>query len=1213
MKTHQKLSFLIPSVVLGLLTFDHGTVTAANVPTYDFPIYKNTPSGRQLSGQHAPAATPALSPEDAQKRFVVPEGFEMRLFASEPMVVNPVAMTWDDRGRLWVLELYEYPLGAKPGATPRDRIKILEDTDNDGRADKVTVFADGFSLATGLLWGNGGVYLGQAPHFMFLEDTNHDDKVDRKTILKTGFGMEDRHELLNGFTWGPDGYLYMTHGVFTHSKVRDPSNPADTGVVVTAAIARFHPKTHRFEVFSDGTSNPWGVDFDARGEAFVSACVIDHLFHIAPGGLYQRQAGQPAFPYAYELLPSIVDHRHHMAAYAGIQIYQGSQYPEEYRGAAIMGNIHDNSLHWDRLTPTGSSFKASFVRDFVRANDGWFMPVSTQTGPDDCLWIMDWYDRYPCYQNANADPEGVDRERGRIWRLVHVGKDARRRVPSRPETQMDLAALSSADLVQRLAGSNSWQRRVAQRLLSERGDTAFGARSLHDGNPLSELYAKGPSAAARLAALWSLHGAGLLEDGQLDVAADAKEPVLRQWAARLTGERGLPLGDAMKRLSKLASDADPAVRLAVAVAARQFVSSSLTLDTPPTIPLREVVTGGVLSDLYQACEKSTDPTLSFLYWMALEPIVAYDPYHAADFFKGYKGEGDTKRAFAGIILNKIMRRTCDLRDETALSKVVTALGEIHEKETGLLSQGLQGLIEGQRGKTLIPNAAAKAVVARLSRSTHGEVSSKAQQLGTLWGDAASLRANVERTLNPSTPESDRIAGIRALSGQKTEDTREVLLRIARTAGTDNVRVEAVRGLGTVGHDVIGDRLLAQWDESSPSVRRAAAELMSTREIWISQFLKACKAGVVKRGDVPPTVVRNLSTHNNEIVRRMAQEAWGKFNITGPDKLKIIAEKRKVVVQGAIDVEAGHQVAKKACLICHTLHGEGGQVGPDLTGVGRSSLDALLHNVINPNEIIGQGYENVEVETKDEQTLSGRMVENTDIRVRLLGVGGQDQVIAKSDIKSLRVTPNSVMPEGLEQMPDADFRNLIWYILAPPQDGKPLSEERKRELIQAGGDQTLVQPPTDGESVALWNPEWMVACSPFEGAPAKLPEFEGRRNVLMTHPADARTPASLARAVNLPAGRQASLAFSVASRITGDWQLRVLVDGTLLKEQRISRDAGIWVPVAVDLSAYAGKRVVLRLENAANTWNSEFAYWSDVKLVGVDKLSGFDVPLLISVP
>src|SRR6266487_3090375 len=197
--------------------------------TYNFPIYKNNPAGKQLTGQFAPAGTPALPPEESRKKFVVPPGFEVRLFAAEPEVVNPVAMTWDERGRLWVVELYEYPLGAKPGHKPRDRIKILEDSDGDGRADKVTVFADGFNLATGIQLGNGGVYLGQAPNLYFLRDTNGDDVADTRMVVKTGFGLEDRHELLNSFTWGPDGWLYLTHGVFTHSRVKEAG---DSGVAM---------------------------------------------------------------------------------------------------------------------------------------------------------------------------------------------------------------------------------------------------------------------------------------------------------------------------------------------------------------------------------------------------------------------------------------------------------------------------------------------------------------------------------------------------------------------------------------------------------------------------------------------------------------------------------------------------------------------------------------------------------------------------------------------------------------------------------------------------------------------------------------------------------------------------------------------------------------------------------------------------------------------
>src|SRR5215216_2339383 len=222
-------------------------VLVGGILFFDLAELRAATTGRQLTGVYTPAQTPPLKPEEAAKKFTVPPGFEMRIFASEPMVVNPVAMTWDERGRLWVVELYEYPKGAPKGAKGRDRIKILEDTDADGIADKVTVFADGFSLATGLALGNGGVYVGAAPNLYFLEDTNADDKADKTTILKTGFGMEDRHELLNGFAWGPDGWLYMTHGVFTHSNVRDPQpapgghDPDGFGVQMDAALARFHP------------------------------------------------------------------------------------------------------------------------------------------------------------------------------------------------------------------------------------------------------------------------------------------------------------------------------------------------------------------------------------------------------------------------------------------------------------------------------------------------------------------------------------------------------------------------------------------------------------------------------------------------------------------------------------------------------------------------------------------------------------------------------------------------------------------------------------------------------------------------------------------------------------------------------------------------------------------------------------------------------------
>lgn len=1166
-------------------------------PTFDFPVYKNKPSGKQLSGQHAPASTPALTPAEAQKKFKLPEGFQMSLFASEPMVVNPVAMTWDARGRLWVLELYEYPLGAKPGTRGRDRIKILEDTDNDGRADKVTVFAEGFNLATGLLLGNGGVYLGQAPQLLFLQDTNGDDKADQQTVLLNGFGLEDRHELLNGFTWGPDGWMYMTHGVFTQSAVKDPEHPNAPAVIMNAAIARFHPVSKKFEIFSDGTSNPWGVDFDATGQAFVSACVIDHLFHVVPGGLYARQAGQPEFPFAYDLLPSIVDHKHHMAAYAGIQIYQGNQYPAEYRGAAIMGNIHDNSLHWDRLTPKGSSYQASFVRDLVRGNDGWFMPVSTQTGPDGALWVMDWYDKYPCYQNANADPDGVDREYGRIWRLVYTGSEPDKTVPSRPHRDMDLGAMSSADLVSLLGHANSWQRRQAQRILTERGSMQFGlprgART-----PLHTLLKQGTTSDARLAALWTLHGVGLLDEPTMNSVLHDKDASIRAWVARLIGEEGPGVVGRWSLLQKLAQDPDVHVRLAVAIACRQSVSGRLTVADRPADPTSGAHTIEVLRELLNASFSDKDEVLNFLFWMALEPSVASDPIQVLSKMPALKSSA--RMPMSGVLLKKVLRRVCDLRNEALLSQVVSSLGTLSPKESPIIAEALSALVEGQRGKSTVPSSEALAVIQKFQQFLDKDVASRAQQLAVLWGDSAALKNSLARIVDVSVPEKDRMEGIRALRSQRTEDAREALFKVLGSTASDAVKIEAVRSLSEIGTDASGARALASWNTATPAARRAIAEMMSIKAAWISPFLKAVQSGEVKRGDVPPTVVRKLATHSNPVFRQKAEEVFGKFNATSEEKLKLIAEKRKVVSTGPVDLEAGHEIAKKTCFICHMMYGEGGQVGPDLTGVGRSSMDALLHNVIHPNEIIGQGYENVEIETRDGRNLSGRVVENTAVRVRMLLASGQEEVIGKNDVASYRVTANSVMPEGLEQMPDADFRNLIWFILAHPKDGKPLTEERRKELINGSGDQSSIQRPvstsTDGESIALWNPEWKVSSGNRDGVPAKLPTFEGQKNVLVTCPSDARTPASIARVFVLPPGSRDELHFRVAAGTEDAWKLRVRVDGDLVSEQTVTRGAQPWLEVRVKLAPYGGRRVVVRLENASQGESNSVAYWSDLQLI-----------------
>jgi putative membrane-bound dehydrogenase-like protein len=1174
--------FLIaPALLLGLISGTEGQVTE-----FDFPIYKNQPLGRQVSGQHAPATTPALPAEEAQKRFKLPEGFEIRLFASEPAVAAPLAMDWDDRGRLWVLELYEYPMGAAKGTTPRDRIKILEDVDGDGIADKVHVWADGLDLGTGLLLGDGGAYVGQAPYLLFLKDTTGDDRADHREVVMTGFGLEDRHELLNGFNWGPDGNLYMTHGVFTHSKVKDPAKPEEEGVIMNAALARWHPYTKKFEVFADGTSNPWGVDFDRHGNAFVSACVIDHLFHMAPGGIYARQAGSPAFPYSYELLRSIVDHRHHMAAYCGVQVYLGDQYPERYLNKIVMGNIHDNSVHLDYLTPKGSSFTASHEKDLLRTDDNWFRPVVQRVGPDGALWITDWYDRYPCYQNARADPEGVDREHGRIWRVVYTGNEKGKPVPSRPSPEMDLARHSSKELVELLKHPNIWHRKQAQRLLRERKDESVREN-------LIQLLAQGPTIESRLFALWTLHTSELLDEAVLDQFAADQDSSIRAWVARLTGERQTLNSAVQTRLIRLAGDPDPSVRLAVATAVRQYTSGSLTVNTPPRHP--DANPGAVLAELIRASHQEPDPVIPFMIWMAGEPRVVQNFEGTLQWFAD---EGGQYMPLAGTLTAKVMRRICDTGERSNVDIAMKFLDQVAFRNPALASAALDGLLQGQRGRPLLPVRDASQILARLVAHENQQVRERGRQLGTLWGDASALLASYELVLDRTASESARIKAIEAVQGQRTDAARRTLLKLLDQKPSPALAIALIRALGEVGGDEVAGEIIRHWEDLSPGLRNEAANVLVTRPRWASSLLSAIEQRRIPTGDIPATAVRALvnSTADYGMLAKRGAKLFGRVREADQNKQKIIAAKRKVVLTGEPDFQNGRQVAHMACLVCHQFMGEGTDIGPDLTGVGRSSLDALLAHVIDPNEIIGQGYENVIVETKDGRTLAGRLVEQTDTRIKLINVGPTEFTISKDEIASKTVSELSLMPEGLEEMPDQDFRDMIWYILAPPQEG-PLTPERRRELIGGSASLDNIQQPTDGESIALWNPLWQVTAPHFEGTPRKHPEFAGRKNVLQIHPFEREKPALLERVADLPDGQTARLSMTVAAHEhpEADWELRVFANGELLKRQMIDNHGERWRTVSVDLDRFAGKRVLLRLENYPNNWNYEFSYWAEVTL------------------
>ncbi|MBT5926961.1 MAG: c-type cytochrome, partial [Verrucomicrobia bacterium] len=1085
-----------------------------------FSLCVSHAAGRQLTGGHAPASSAPIPPEKATATFTVPEGFEMRLFAAEPDVVNPVAMDWDERGRLWVLELFEYPLGAKRGEKPRDRIRILEDTDADGRADKSTLFADGLNLATGLLLGNGGVYVGQAPFLLFLEDTDGDDRADKTTKLLGGFGLEDRHELLNGFAWGPDGWLYMTQGVFTHSKVKDPEHPERREVIMNAAVGRFHPDTKVFEIFADGASNQWHVDFDRYGNAFVSACVIDHLFHMAPGGLYTRQAGRPEHAYSYELLPSIVDHKHYRAAYCGVALYQGHQYPESYQGRVLMGNIHENAVNMDHLVPNGSSFKAEAMDNFVESTDGWFRAVSEQIGPDGTVWIADWYDKYPCYQNANADPEGVDRHYGRIWRVVHVGDQTGKELASRPQVGMNLAQKSTTALVELLSHPNVWHRETAQRLLHERKDVS--ARSA-----LVRQMETGDTIESRLTSLWALHGAGLLNEGILAKAEADEHFAMRTWAARLTGERRSSDLAALSRLETLAEDRHPSVRNAVATALRQYSSGALTVNrpSPSTATLPDL--GPTFSRLIHASATEEDPLIPFMTWMALEPWVTETPAMVLNWLVA---NGPATKPLSQEILYKTIRRFCDHAEPELIALTVDTLSSLIPEDRELLLSGLDGLIDGQKLTKTLPSANTEPFLNQLAKVNDSSVRQRYWQLGALWGDRATLDQLAIIIADQSTqPEALRLA----INLSKQIDHPKVinaLLNRVKSNPQGDLMNETISAMGNHNDERVPDLLIEIWSELGMSQKQASTSVLVSRPAWLEVFLSAVESKKILPTEVPAPVIRSLANHRDAAIKSRAQKSIGRFREPSANMDRLIHDKRQVVLEGQPDLINGRKLTEMVCLVCHQLYDKGANVGPDLTGVGRSTLDALLANVINPNQLIGAGYENVVIETKDERSLSGRLIEETDSYVKLLAAGPREEVISKDDIQTRAITENSVMPEGLEQMADKDFRDMIWYILNPPEDERAMTSALRRELI--GEASVAVQ--RDYESISLWNPGWQVESTEKGPAPSVEPDWAGAKNVLVTHPFGHQRGAALKRNIKVPAEGKTYLQLKVASAPNNQW-------------------------------------------------------------------------------
>jgi len=943
------------------------------------------------------------------KHFRVPEGFSVELVAAEPDVVNPIAMCFDDRGRIWITESVEYP--RKPAGVGRDRVKILEDVDGDGRAEKVTTFANDLNIPTGIATGRGGVWVLNAPDLLFYREENG-QAISREVVL-TGFGRTDTHELPNSLTWGPDGWLYGMNGVFNECRIVSKGREFK----FNCALWRLHPGTREFEIVSEGTSNPYGLAWDSEGAAIVEAChwANDHLFHFVENGHYQRQAG--AFPPYTMKLGSITDHGHQKTAYCGLTIFDSPAYPEKYRGLVYVGNIHAGCINVDRLERDGATYLAKAEPDFLTADDAWFMPVALKIGPDGCMYVLDWYDRYHCSQDAARDPEGVDRAKGRLYRVRY------KETPRAPK--FDLAKESDAQLITRLGSENLFFRESAERLLGERMNPAIRARLqemiLEKATPRKE----------RLQALWTRTAAGELpEEFHLALLND-NDPAVRAWAVRAARSRNTVSPEFLSQLTALASDRSADVQLQVVnVARRTFGVDALPL---------------IVETLAHCGHDKMIPAIA---WNNLHPLLEGQSARFAELFK--KFDSPALRTLGPLAVDRILgfdaasvRKIIDVLNQRDVNRAREAFALIAKRLPELSTEKI---------------AALRTALESILQSTDLSAQLLAARLGIKSVEVAAVRARFE---SAGETEAVRLQALESLIAFRDDG----LLKAIEPALTSNSPAFVTRVLNLLGRiedPKLADVLLGQYTKLRPELQPLALDLLLQREPWARQLLKA-----VREKRIPVTLSANhlrkiLESNDREAIWEV-EKVFGKIREErNPEREKVVAEMANYLREHLGDARAGREVFRKTCAQCHTIYGEGGNVGPDISSNGRASFDQLLSNVFDPSLAIAPAYQVTTIVTLDGRNLTGLVTEEGDQRVVLKMPGEGLEAVPRANIKYAHLSKLSMMPEGLENLMDrrelADLFAFLALDRAPDDPGAkaiPGAPVTKRTLRLDRGEKKMV--------------------------------------------------------------------------------------------------------------------------------------------------------------
>ncbi|MGQ0635446.1 MAG: PVC-type heme-binding CxxCH protein [Planctomycetaceae bacterium] len=989
------------------------TYAAATLAADD---HQSFPQPRNTQNPQDHLSTPA----EALAGISLPEGFHVSLFAAEPDVQQPIAMTTDERGRLWLAENYTYAESAVGFADDlRDRIVILEDVDGDGKFDKRKVFWDQGRKLTSIEVGYGGVWALCPPHLLFIPDRDRDDVPDGPpVVLLDGWdAAKVRHNIVNGLKWGPDGWLYGRHGILATSSVGPPGAPESQRAHINCGLWRFHPSRKVFEIVAHGTTNPWGFDYDDHGEMFFINTVIGHLWHVVPGAHFKRMYGIDFNPHLYELIDQTADHFHWDTgeawndvrkgvsattsqlggghAHSGLMIYLGDNWPARYRNTMLTINLHGRRLNNDRLVRQGAGFVGIHADDLFFVADPWFRGIELLYGPDGGVFIADWTDVGECHES-----DGVHRTSGRIFKVTYGDR------PHPP--RFDLAALGDQQLVEMQLLANDWQVRQARRVLCER---ALAKRDLGAARQaLLKMFETHPDVTRRLRALWCLWGMGALDDEWLAKQLQDPQENVRAWAVRLLVDRGAPSGRAVEALTSLAEREQSGL-------VQLYLASALQ-----RLPFER--RWPIARSLATKREFAIDPVLPLMVWYGVEAAVPANPQAALAL----------AQATAMPVVCRHLARRLTLELERRPEAVEALVESLARMDNGFYRQEvLAGVSEALRGWRSVRTPASWAGTAtKLERDGSDEIRAQVRKLSVVFGDARAIGSLRQIAGDAKADVKSRREALRTLVDARTDDLLSLLKKLI---GDPALAGEAIRGLADYNAPETPHEVLDAYPRLDPAGRAAAIDTLATRPAYAIALLEAVDSGRVPRNDVTAYHARQMQGLQSPQLTALLTRVWGATRATDAEKRKLIAQYRDKLTSEWLakgDLSAGRGVFQKLCANCHVLYGQGKSIGPDLTGSNRKNLEYLLENLIDPSAQVASNFRVAMVVLESGRVVTGVVVEEAE---RTLTLQTQDErvTIDRREIDEQSDTAQSLMPEGqLATLSDEQVRNLIAYLMATEQ-------------------------------------------------------------------------------------------------------------------------------------------------------------------------------------